>query len=360
MKSFFNNLLGSLSSQWHQKDQDPQEPNSAEQDVQDAEVVNSAETETPEQKEEHCTKNTTNEPPKKKTVKIEVPPEVVEHKRPTDDIMKCIDQIADGELTRAELEKITGALRRKLKNHGNTKYNPTSFTRKSFTQTPSRIAKVHRDSNYFLNDTSSNLSLFGDNSQQQQQQATNFAPAMFKFDSISTIKPRDEDEEDGEETEEANANADKNDVNNINDNEISAIEPVKRDNVSRTTSSGPIRRSRRRHTGQSVPWSKGDYIQPQPPPSSSSPKYHAFDAIPVQTNLFGFQCEPQNNQVITEGEDKRSFSEALDDLLKKRTSEDESAKFYDFNPEHRAPSPMKDHPLTQGNGMFSSLEPILK
>lgn len=345
MKNVFYRLLNSLPCPWKQEQQDP--ANTSPNDKVDVE----------EQGPEPCTlrHEATELFKKTKTVTIKEPSEVIERRSPTDNIMKYIDQIEDGELTRAELEKITGALRRKLKGH----YNRHSLlsSHKSFTQTPSKVAPIHRDSNYFLNDMSSNLSLFADNpqpsrenssdissigidlqQQQQQQQTMNFAPSLFKFDSISTIKPRDEDE--------GNEDA--------SDNEISAIEPVANEKASKAIQTGPIRRNRRRNHGRSVPWSKGDCSQQHP----REQQQQDFCATPGQTNLFCFQSEPLGTR--GEGEDKRSFSEALDEIYKKRTSDAAAEKIYNFNPEHRAPSPMKEHPLTQCNGVFSSLEPILK
>lgn len=378
MMKILCNLLSSLSSQWNGQQQEHYEEQHEEQ-REDAEQAN-LHTEAAIDNEGNTQEKRSaprNEGKKPKTVTIQVPSEEGEHRRPTDDIMKCIDQIADGELTRAELERITGALRRKLKEHSN-KHGRLSPARKSFTQTPSKVVKVNNESNYFLNDGSSNFSMFADISQQQQggqqsdissiyprtdqqhQQTANFTSTMFKYDSISTIKPRDDEDDDDNEGKEEREKGGRNSYNEGNDNEISAIEPVRCEGANKAFLSGPIRRNRRRNHVPTVPWAKKDCL---PPPSSipsqqQQQDFPMFSSAPAQMNLFGFQSDPQAKQ---EGEeDKRSFSDALDEIYKKRTGGDEPAKLYDFDPDHRAPSPMKEHPLTQCDGAFSSLEPILK
>ena len=372
MKGIFSRLLGFLpyaqqEQQEHgqEKQQEQHDEKRMNEEYTKTEAAENADYQPPEPA---ATATTTAKPSSKdkkaKTVTINVPLEEPERRHTTDDIMRCIDQIGDGELTRAELEKITGALRRKLKGH--TRRQTSMVVHKAPpSYTPSKVIGSRGASKYFLNEGSSNLSLFAapgaENSIPGPQQATGFVPAITsKIDLFSTIKPRDDDS-----------------AGSIDVNEISAIEPVKCEKAPKTSLSGPIRRGRQRHCGGTVPWAKRDCaprLQPQPEEST----------ISSQTGLFGLQMglhfggDFAGKEEKEEGGEKKTqtFSEVLDGIFKKMNQggkeveeeEEEAAvvtdanaqKLFDFNPDHRAPSPMKGNPLVEGNGMFSSLEPILK
>ena len=107
MRSILCTLLGSLSSQWgQQQQQQPDQQEEHREEHREDTVQAELRTEAAAGSEGNTQGSSTtpvNETKKTKTVTIKTPPEETRHRKPTDDIMRCIDQIADGELTRAEL-----------------------------------------------------------------------------------------------------------------------------------------------------------------------------------------------------------------------------------------------------------------